>query len=278
MDLYSPDFKAEKIVLLSNNGDENKGVPIRCDHYIIVLCVSGACYRRINHHQFQITAQSAHIITPGQIHSFSNTSNEFEIYILLVEQSFLAQFNLAPLILDNLLTVDANCHPNMPLDENEFSAWRSIFQQIDQELRSKHRYHQEIITTQIFTLLFLIKRKLFNNAQQKPRLSRQSEIFTTFKSFIEQHFQEKRTVRAYADLMHITPKHLSETMKAITNHSALYHIHERIIHEGEYLLVYSCQSVKEISNALNFETPSHFGRFFKKHKGVSPLKFRRQNR
>ena len=278
MDLFSPDFVANKIVLLSNNGDGNKGIPIRCDHFIIVLCIRGESHRRINHQHFQITPNSCHVILPGQIHSFSNTSNDFEIYILLFEPSFLSQYNFAPLILENLLRIDSDCNPKINLDTQEFSTWLMTFQQINLELIQKKRYHKEIIATQIVKLLFLIKRKLYHNNLQTEKRSRQHEIFTTFKSLIEQNFQEIKTVNEYALLMHITSKYLSETVKKITNHSALFHIHERIIHEAEYLLVYSNQSVKEISHALNFENPTLFGRFFKKHKSVSPLKFRNSNR
>ena len=278
MDLYSPDFVPKKIVLLSNNGEENKGIPLRCDHFILVLDVKGESLRRINHHRFRITPGSAHIILPGQIHSFSNTSNDFEIYILLFERSFLAQFNFAPLVLDSLLNIDMECNPKMNLDSPEFSTWMNVFRQINIELTLEKRYHKEVVATHIFNLLFLIKRKLFYNNLRNEKHTRQREIFTTFKSLIEQKFQEKKTVNEYAQLMHITSKHLSETIKILTNHTALYHIHERMVHEAEYLLVYSNQSVKEISNALNFENPSLFGRFFKKHKGVSPLKFRAANK
>jgi len=278
MDLYNPDFVANKIVLLSNNGAGNKGVPIRCDHFIIVLCIKGESYRRINHHRFQITPNSCHVILPGQIHSFSNTSNDFEIYILLFEHSFLAQFNFAPLILDNLLRIDTDCNPKMNLNAQEFSTWMTAFEQINLELIQKKKYHNQLVANQIVNLLFLIKRKLFHNDLRIEKLTRRHEIFITFKSLIEQNFLEKKTVNEYAQLMHITSKHLSETIKTLTNHSALFHIHERIIHEAEYLLVYSNQSVKEISHALNFENPTLFGRFFKKHKSISPLKFRNLNK
>lgn len=278
MDIFSPEFVPEKVVLLSNNGEGNKGIPIRCDHFILVLGIKGEGLRRINHHQFRITPSSAHLILPGQIHSFSNISTDFEIYILLFERSFLAQFNFAPLILDRLLNIDMECNPKMSLDALEFSTWVNIFQHINTEFTQRKGFYNEIIATYIFSLLFLIKRKLFHNNLQNQQHSRQQEIFTIFKHLIEQNFQEKKTVKEYAQLMHITPKHLSETVKFCSNHTALYHIHERIIHESEYLLVYSNQSVKEISSALYFETPSLFGRFFKKHKGVSPLKFRALNK
>lgn len=278
MDIYSMNFIPKGIVLLSNNGEGNKGIPIRCDHFIIVLCVDGQSHRRINYHRFQITKHSAHIILPGQIHSFSNTTSDFEIYILLFERSYLSQFNIPSPILDNLLNLDGDSNPNMKLDSQEFSAWLSIFKQLDHELHSKKRYHHEIVITHIINLLLRIKRRSYNQSIPPHKSGRQNELFAGFKSLIEQHFQHKKTVMEYADLMNVTAKHLSETVKSLTNYTALFYIHERIVHEAEYLLVYSDLSVKEISHVLNFENPSHFGRFFKKHKGITPLKFRSLNK
>lgn len=274
MDIYSNQFHPEGIVLLSNNGEGNKGIPIRCDHYIIVLCINGSGYRRINHHRFQMIEKSVHIILPGQIHSFSNITNDFEIYILLFERSYLSHSNLQPQVLDNLLNLDADCHPNLKLSNSEFALWMTTFKQINEELRSKKKYHQEIVNASIISLLWQVKRETINEFSTDRKSNRQQELFTHFKSLIEEHFQSKKNVSEYANLLNLTAKHLSETVKKLTNHSALYYIHERIIHEAEYLLVYSDSSVKEIAHFLHFENPSHFGRFFKKNKGTTPLKFR----
>jgi AraC-like DNA-binding protein len=35
------------------------------------------------------------------------------------------------------------------------------------------------------------------------------------------------------------------------------------------------QSVSEVSFAIGFEDPSYFGRFFKKHTGMTPTEFRK---
>jgi len=64
------------------------------DHFIVVLCTNGQATRRINQHRFQIAPNSVHIISPGQILSFSNTRSDFNINVLLFERNFLAQFNL----------------------------------------------------------------------------------------------------------------------------------------------------------------------------------------
>ena len=51
-------------------------------------------------------------------------------------------------------------------------------------------------------------------------------------------------------------------------------IHERLLLEAKRLLRYSDLPVADIADQLNFEDPSYFSRFFKKHTGFSPSEFR----
>ncbi len=278
MDIYAKNFKPNGIALVVNNGLENKGVPMRCDHFIIVICKNGQAHRRLNHHQFPINQFSAHIIMPGQIHSFSNSSSDFEIIVLLFDRSYLAQFNLPATIFEKLLNYDQGCSPNIQLSKIEFNQWISNFRLINQELKGKEIYDKEIINSTIINLLYQFKRKLNYQANRQVHDSTKERILTRFKSHIEIHFLQLKRVKDYAAKLNITSKHLSETIKELTNKTALYHIHERLLHEAEYLLVYTDASISEIAFQLNFDTASHFGRFFKRNKQLSPKQFRLMNK
>lgn len=273
-DIYAPDFDPGEIVLVSNNGAGNKGIPIRYDHLVIVLCINGQGHRRINHHRFQVMPHLVQIMLPGQIHSFSNITSDFEVYVLLTNISFLSKLHLPPAVLENLLHIDTDCLPSINLSKQEYAVWRTIFDQLDHEHRTQGKFSDEIMANQVFNLLWQIKRSLHAVAPENNKSGRQQGLFSSFRGLIEEHFQTKKTVQDYANLLYISPKHLSETVKQVSNHTALHHIHERIVHEAEYLLVYTNLSVKEIAHALNFENPSHFGRFFRKQKNLTPLKYR----
>lgn len=278
MDLFSDDFSSEGIVLLENNGSENRGIPIRSDHYVLIFCLKGQSFKRINHHRFQVTPFSVHIVQPGQIHSFSNTTNDYMIYVMLFNKEFLEKFSLPLPKLDELLTIDGDCTPKIQLDENTFKTWLFHLDQINTELIRTEKYQSEVIQSSIINLMYQIKRNLSHQFSFSTAYSRKQEIFNEFRTLIETYFQTKRSVAAYADLMNITSKHLSETVKSVSNRTALQFIQERLVHESEYLLAYSNLSVKNIAYTLYFDSPSHFGRFFKKHKALTPLAFRSINK
>ncbi len=274
MDIFAEDFDPNGIVLISNNGDGNKGIPIRCDHYIMVFCLSGSGRRRINHHKFAIVPSSVHLILPGQIHSFGDTTDDFKIYVLLFEKDTLSKFRLAITELDKLLTFEFTQNPNIVLDAAECEDWLTTFNIINQEMVQRHTYYKEAATASIVQLLIKFRRKSTNDLALPSQSKTQGLLFVRFKALVEAHFEEKRTVQEYAELMNITAKHLSETVKLTTSHTALHYIHERIIHEAEYLLVYTLLNIKEIAFTLRFDDASHFGRFFKKHRNMTPLNFR----
>lgn len=77
--------------------------------------------------------------------------------------------------------------------------------------------------------------------------------------------------------MGLSSKHLSETLKKKLGKSALHFIHDRILKEAKYLLIYTDKNISAISNDLNFQNISQFTRFFKKNTGISPNKYRIEN-
>ncbi len=274
LDIYDPNFIAEHVLVLGNNGDGNKGIPIRCDHLVMVLCVQGTCTRRINHHKFEVRPKTVHVILPGQIHSFTNASDDFDIRILLVDTNYLTKNIATHLYLQKLLKLNSDCTPSSPLSDDAFSDWLLVFRKLETELKSKEKYSAEIMATLILNLLLQLKRKLDDPNALPIHSTRAAALLYQFQLLIEENFKSKKTVKEYASLLFISPKHLSETVKLLTGYTALHFIQERIIHEAEYLLVYSDMSIKEISYSLNFENPSHFSRFFKQKRQQTPAQFR----
>jgi len=276
MDISKTNFSHEGTVLLVSKGLENSGIPLRCDYYVLILCLGGQTQLRQNHHRFQIGAQTVQLIQPGEIHSFSDTSSDFQAYVLLFERANLSESGISSEMLDTLFYADPNVLPEIRFGKEELPTWLVLFNQLDFEIREKRTYYQDIIRNLIIHLLYLIRRKRSDTSFGK-KLSRQEQLYRDFTVLIETHFQHKKTVSAYAQAMNLTPKHLSETVKKVTNHTALYFIQERLIHESQYLLIYTSLNIKQIASKLNFDTLSHFVRFFKKQTGVTPLLYRREN-
>ncbi len=103
----------------------------------------------------------------------------------------------------------------------------------------------------------------------------QQLLLQKYQQLINNYYIEKRTVDEYAELMNISSKHLSQTIKQASGKNALTFINDRITAEAKTLIKHTDQDIAEIAYQLNFSDPANFGKFFKKQAGLTPLEFRK---
>ena len=89
-------------------------------------------------------------------------------------------------------------------------------------------------------------------------------------------YKTKKQVQDYADMLHKSPKTLSNIFSTCKLPSPLRVIHERVEAEAKRLLLYSSKSAKEIADILGFEDQASFSRFFKNMTGQSAVQFRNE--
>ena len=111
-------------------------------------------------------------------------------------------------------------------------------------------------------------------AKSDRQLTRDEEIFRKLIRLIILHYKEERTVAFYARELCLTPKYLSSVVKKTTNRTVTEWINETVVLDAKTQLKSSQMTVQQIANYLNFPTPSFFGRFFKKHTGMTPKAYR----
>ncbi|MFT5659501.1 MAG: AraC family transcriptional activator of pobA [Sulfurimonas sp.] len=267
MDIFDENFIADQFVILENNGKGNIGPYSRCAHYILILSINGTSIRHINQHDYQVEGQSLQLLVPGVIHSFEDTSEEQNSLVLLFDKEFL------PSGLNSLVTFHKLHHNFVHLLGCEFAKVQYIFEQLNYEYRDKDKLYKEVSQTLVTQLLLLLKRQKLASLKDRS-ITRAEQIMSQYLNLIEEHYQNKKSVQEYADILEITPKHLSETVKEVSNRAALHFIHIRILKELQYLLVHTNLSVKQIASVMNFENASDLGRFFKRYESISPSKYR----
>ena len=79
----------------------------------------------------------------------------------------------------------------------------------------------------------------------------------------------------YADKMCLTPKYLSKVIKEKSSKSASEWIDNYVTLEARALLKSTNMTIRQISDELNFPSQSFFGKYFKRHQGMSPKEYRK---
>ena len=90
---------------------------------------------------------------------------------------------------------------------------------------------------------------------------------------IENYTRERRA-QFYADKLGISLQHLSTTVRQVTGRNVLDIIAHVVIVDVKAKLKSTNMTIQEIAYSLNFPSASFFGKYFKRHMGMSPLEYR----
>ena len=104
----------------------------------------------------------------------------------------------------------------------------------------------------------------------------QSQI-RQFGALLNQHYRRQRSVRDYAQQLHLTANYLNALCRRVLGQTASDLIHARVVLEAQRLLTHSALSVAQVADELGFDDPSYFGRYFRKYVGLSPEAFRQNS-
>ena len=134
-----------------------------------------------------------------------------------------------------------------------------------------------VASVKLLALLYQLKTftAAFNQWTQ-GFVSPQQILLQKFTQLVNNFYIDKRTIEEYASMLVVTPNHLSQTIKSLTNKNALSFINDRIMSEAKSLIQYTELDIAEIAYQLNFSDPANFGKFFKKNSGFTPLEFRKK--
>ncbi len=196
-------------------------------------------------------------------------------YLLIFHPDFLLQHSLANTI-HQYGFFDYAVNEALHLSAEEENDLITILHKIDKECQHIDKYTQEIILTQIESLLKYSNR--FYERQFLTRKNNNSALLTKFEQLMADYFNNEAqgllTVQFTAAQMNLSPNYLSDLLRIHTGQNTQQHIHEKLIAKAKEQLSTTSLSVSEIAYALGFEHAQSFSTLFKKKTSLSPLEFR----
>lgn len=177
-----------------------------------------------------------------------------------------------------LLFFGASQVPVIDIPGQELERFEILWNMLSIEMQSRDNLQFEMLQMMLKRLIILCTR-LFKKQHSANQLKKnQLDIVREYNFLVEKHYKIHRTVADYADLLHKSPKTLSNLFSRYNQQTPLEIIHDRILLEARRLLHYTDMPVKEIAYETGFEDIQTFSRFFKNKEGVSPSEYRENSK
>lgn len=174
-----------------------------------------------------------------------------------------------------ILFFGASQFPKITIPENEIEKFEVLWKMFTIEMESKDSLQNDMLQMMLKRLLILSTRIYKEQTELTTFDKNQLDIVREYNYLVESHFKTKHQVADYAEMLHKSPKTLSNLFKKYNEKSPLQIIQARIVLEARRLLHYSDLTIKEIAYEVGYEDIQAFSKFFKKVEGVSPSDFKK---
>ena len=220
---------------------------------------------------------------PGHIKGFSIEELK-TCFIITLTEAFLKE-NVHPEVFEEFPFMLAETVPPSVLPPEEFAAFETLYLQIYKEYKKDSPYKHRILGNLFVVQLLKIKEKFWDEYNPLEEGDRSSQIVQRFKRSLENHYRAlsdgqleyHNQVQDYAAEQGLHPNYLSNVIKAKTGKSVNGWISEKMISEAQGLMRNTSLTAKQVSQRLGFSEATHFSSYFKKHTGLTPGAFRKQN-
>jgi len=254
----------------------------RLNFFVFNFIKQGTGWYSIDDQRFNLAPGTVYFTNPGHFRSYEWAAIE-EVYLITLSEEFLRE-NVHPDVFNEFPFLLAETFPARVVSPVVFAEFEQLYRQVHKEYVSESPFRKKLIANLFVVLLLKIKEYCWLDYNPIYEGNRSSKIVRDFKRLLEQHYRDVRAGKAerlfvvqdYADAQSLHPNYLSNVIKAKTGKPVATWIAEKTVAEARNLLKNASLSVKEIAYQLSFAEAAHFTNYFKKHTGLSPVEYRKQ--
>ncbi len=267
----------EDIVL----ADQIANIPVprdarRMNFILIMLCTRGTLKYTLDTQQITVTPGDVLLVSERHVVNNYEASPDIDGQAILMSVDFFHEIisNVSDL---SAIFLYARTFPVMKLSEADAAIFSRYFEAIKNRIaNNKNHFRRALVRTLLLAMFYDLSSVIYQFQQEIARPQKRSEaLFTRFIKLVEEHCRTERRVSWYAGQLGITPKYLSETIKAVSRRTPNEWIDNYVILELRVMLKNTTKNIKQITEEMNFPNQSFLGKYFKEHVGMSPSEFRR---
>jgi len=247
--------------------DNSEGIIIR-NGIIIVLCKAEKGVIKIDGKEYKLSSKNVVVLPENHVINYISSILLNEYNMIAVSIDYILNM---PSPIDTSIFNYSRYMSVIKIADDKFDDIYSYYNFIHKESLENGKYRKEIIQSIFYALVLEILaeyEKIFDSSYNQD--IKANDLSDRFFRLLAIHYKNNRSVQFYADKLNLTPKYLSTAIKRTTGRPILNWIHEAILIDAKMLLRTTDLTVQQISDQLNFSSPSAFVQFFKKHTGKTP--------
>lgn len=284
---FNMQFKSyqDKLIIVELSGANHKnpgfkeGASIHMDAFSIFLVRQGEISITIDSFTYHLSDNL--LLDIMDMHSIKDLrlSPDFRGYHLIVDRDLFAEIMLNSRRMPAAYIASRHARPIQKISEKEGELLEECLHRIVRNLgRTDHGWHRDIILNELRGFFLEMNNIVYQGNRDKvnPNPPNRDVLLFLFIQLLNQHCRTEHSVSFYASELCITPEYLSRIMKSFSGKTVNQWISEALMREAERLLRNPDLSIQQVADMLNFSDQSSFGKFFKKHRGTSPMNFKKQ--
>lgn len=245
------------------------------DLYKFLWVRQGALSLEVDHVPMRLEAGEIVSLTP--LHHVGSLRADGDCLSLLFDSNFYCIFGHDGEVSCNGLLFNGSSEPlRLALSAQRQEALGRIVDELCAEYEVNDGLREEMLRMQLKRFIIVCTRAAREHFGADGPQEQLFDIVRRFYVLVDEHFRTRRRVQDYAELLHRSPKTLSNLFAACGRPSPLSVIHDRVNAEARRLLLYTDKSAKEVAYLLGYEDTAAFSRFFAKMNGESITGFRRR--
>ena len=249
------------------------------DYFQLMYCVGGSGEIRVGDTLFSAIAGHAYLAFPMQEHAIIQNDR-----LHLVEIKFTLDDNVILQGLSRLPT-------EFSIDDDLLL--RLAFAEIKREALSHALYSHESTNAALKLFLLRLIRQTYSQKQDFGHTSQNCFFNTGEKSgegkstdidlvkildYIETHLSEQITLNDLAAIVHLDKSYFIARFKKMWGIPPMKYINHLRIERSKVLLAMTDKSATDIALEVGFQSIHYFSRYFKEKEGVTPNKYREEQR
>jgi len=239
-----------------------------------VFVLRGNLTLELDGKRYQLGVNCAALVDRNHVVTATDRSDDFECMICVVSTDVGFSF-INKSLLDSMLHLASN--PVIQFNQEEIDLMMHyrdllVFKMDHPQLNYGRETVRDIIRCFAYDLLSNFNQHLSDDGDV---LRQGDKLFRRFMLLLAESSARNRSVSDYADRLCVSPKYLTSVCRKHGGSTASELIALAVVGRIKQLLLYSDMSIKEVATEMGFDNLSFFGKYVKKHLGLSPNNYRK---